>query len=246
MWCSYCRQDVRAIKGPGKDVFRCARCDRPMTPEDSAAQSGDGKAAFEETPPRTVVRDFADWKVDQDVLRLRARVDLAAKAIPRARRIPPPRKVRLDARHWGVPRPQIGRSYPVRQSPTAAKAVLSAGTVCFMWGALLLAWSFVQDRFDLWGLGIPGIVGGQVLLLLGLALQLDYLWHNSRFTIRQLDHIDHQLDQLERTTNLLSTTHPTASQAFYSHMAGGANPRLLAADLQGQVDLLARQIARSA
>lgn len=245
MWCSNCRQDVRALKGPRADVFRCARCQRPLNPDD-AAQPGNARAAFEETPPPKVVREFEDWKVDQDVLRLRARVDLAAKTIPRARRISPPRKVRLDARHWGVPRPQMGRRYPVRQSATAAKAVLSAGTVCFMWGALLLAWSLMQDRFDLWSLGIPGVVGGQVLLLLGLALQLDYLWHNSHFTIRQLDHVDHQLDQLERTTNLLSATHGTASQAFYSHMAGGANPQLLASDLQGQVDLLARQIARRA
>jgi hypothetical protein len=213
---------------------------------DDVAGSVGVPTGFEETPRLTVLRDFEDWKVDQDVRRLRARVDLGAKQIPSARRISPPRKVRLDARHWGVPRPQMGRSYPVRQSPTAAKAVLSAGTVCFMWGALLLAWSLMQDRFDLWSLGIPGVVGGQVMLLLGLALQLDYLWHNSRFTIRQLDHVDHQLDQLERTTNLLSTTHGTAAQAFYSHMAGGANPHLLAADLQGQVDLLARQIERRA
>jgi len=122
--------------------------------------------------------------------------------------------------------------------------LLTLGTFGFVYGAVLLAWSFVEDRLDLWSFGVPGVVGGQAFLLLGLALQLDSVWQNSRFAVRKLDHVDTQLHQLERTTTLMCTTHGSASQAFYAHMADQANPYLLAADLKGQVDMLARSIAK--
>jgi hypothetical protein len=37
----------------------------------------------------------------------------------------------------------------------------------------------------------------------------------------------------------MSVTHSAPAQSFYAHMAGGASPQLLLADLKGQLDLLA-------
>jgi hypothetical protein len=39
-------------------------------------------------------------------------------------------------------------------------------------------------------------------------------------------------------------THSSAAQAFYAHMADQASPYLLLADLKGQLDLVARSMAR--
>ena len=53
-----------------------------------------------------------------------------------------------------------------------------------------------------------------------------------------------QLDDLRQTTSLLGSNHGSAAQAFYAHLAQGANPQMLLADLKGQLDLLAIRMAQ--
>jgi hypothetical protein len=107
-----------------------------------------------------------------------------------------------------------------------------------------LGWSAFANRGELWQFGVPiASVGGGVFLV-GLVWQLERIWRNSRFAVQKLRQLDSQLRQLEQTTSMLGVTHGSPSQAFYSHMAEGANPHLLLADLKGQIDLLARNFAR--
>ena len=120
--------------------------------------------------------------------------------------------------------------------------MLSFGLMAFVFGGVLLVWSFVTGRSDLWQLGLPVALGGQVGLLLGLILQLEGLWKSSRETTETLDQLDDQLDELRRTTAMLNTTHSSASQSFYVHMAEGASPQMLLHDLKGQLDMLAMRI----
>lgn len=118
------------------------------------------------------------------------------------------------------------------------------GLIAGVGGVSVLAWSVAESRGDLWNIGISAIVAGGVVFLLGLVLQLERIWHNSRFAIHKLRQIDTHLQDLERTTASLGVTHGSASQAFYSHMAEQANPQLLLSDLKGQIDLLAMNFAR--
>lgn len=113
----------------------------------------------------------------------------------------------------------------------------------FAFGAVLLVWSFWMDRADLWQLGMPFTLAGQAALVIGLALQLDGLWRSNQSTAETLGELDNQLDELRRATTLLSTSHSGPSQSFYSHMASGAGPHLLLADLKSQLDLLAIKLA---
>jgi hypothetical protein len=76
-------------------------------------------------------------------------------------------------------------------------------------------------------------------LLLGLVLQMDSLWQANRRTTETLDQVDHRLQEINHTTTMLGTTHSAPAQSFYAHMAAGANPQMLLADLKGQLDLLA-------
>jgi hypothetical protein len=165
--------------------------------------------------------------------------------------------VRLDASHPGVPGWHVHakprRRKRARHAPQAAPAsrvgpvvwlTLSLGVMMFVCGGLLLGWSIVAARKELWSVGLPIALAGQVALLVGLLLQLERMWRHSHVTKAQLDNVGEQLHDLKSTTALLGTTHSTPAVAFYSHMAGGASPQILLTDLKGQLDLLAVKIGQ--
>ena len=87
------------------------------------------------------------------------------------------------------------------------------------------------------------MLAGQVALVLGLALQLDRIWHDNRHAAARLQTVDEEIDELKTTTSLLGTTHGP-SAAFYAHWAGGAGPDILLTDLKSQLDLLAVKLAK--
>ncbi len=121
---------------------------------------------------------------------------------------------------------------------------LSLGTMIFACGGSLLAWSVIGNRPDLWNVGLPVAAGGQVALLVGLILQLDRLWHDSRHATSKLDHVDEQLHDLKATTTMLHGDHASPSGAFYAHLANGAGPQLLLTDLKNQLDQLATKLGQ--
>jgi len=117
------------------------------------------------------------------------------------------------------------------------------GSMCFVCGVVLLGWAYASGRGELWSLGIPLTLVGQAGLIVGLVFQLENLWRTNRDTTHALDQLDEQLDQLQHTTTLMTTTHTGAAQSFYAHMAENAAPHLLLADLKGQLDLLAVKLS---
>ncbi len=117
--------------------------------------------------------------------------------------------------------------------------MLLLGVLAITSGGSLLALAFVVQSDALWSLGMPIAIAGQVTIILGLVLQLERVWRDNRYAVEQLSEVDRRLSELNRTTTLLGVTHGSASQAFYAHMAEGASPHLLLADLKGQLDLLA-------
>jgi hypothetical protein len=121
-------------------------------------------------------------------------------------------------------------------------AALSLGTAALVCGGMLLGWSLIAGRIELWKIGLPIAAGGQIALLIGLVLQLDRLWHDNHHTASKLDEVDEKLHDLKTTATLLGTVHGPSSTAFYTHLAGGANPQLLLSDLKGQLDILAMRI----
>ncbi|HZL91780.1 MAG TPA: hypothetical protein VFB96_25640 [Pirellulaceae bacterium] len=135
-------------------------------------------------------------------------------------------------------------------SPSAERAglgvwaCLTLGLMAFVCGGVLVIWSFAADRADLWSLGLPLTLAGQVGLVLGLLLQLDGVSQSSRRTEATLTELDSQLDQLRGVTALVSSSHSGPAHSFYAHLTEGASPQILLADLKGQLDLLAQQMAR--
>ncbi len=111
-------------------------------------------------------------------------------------------------------------------------------------GGALLGWSLVTGRQDLLVFAAPTAMGGQIVVLLGLVLQLNRLGRDSRQAAGKLDRLDQDIHDLRTTTTLLGTTHGPSAAAFYAHLADGASPQILLSDLKSQLDILAVQLGR--
>jgi hypothetical protein len=140
--------------------------------------------------------------------------------------------------------PEAERRDTAKRGSWLAWAILSLGLMAFTCGGVLLAWSYAVGRTDLWNLGIPVTVIGQIGLLVGLVLQLERIWQNNRYAVEKLDEVDEHLADIRHSHSLLRVNHSSAAQAFYAHMAEGANPSMLLADLKGQLDLLAVRLSQ--
>ncbi len=257
MWCKWCRQHVAVYRAKQGKALSCAQCDRRLgrdalagTQAAGLAQSaahGVELAASQSPAPPTAGYD--DWKFDQSVQRLQARVGNWRRTDALRTDVPPPRYLqarqpRRDRHYPTVARRRRPKTRGKRRTSLLAWMFLAIGLTALACGSALLVWSVVDARDELWTLGIPIAVAGQVGLLLGLVLQLERVWQNGRDAVHKLDHVDRHLHHLEEATSLLNTTHGSASQAFYAHMADDASPEFLLADLKGQLDALSAELVR--
>ena len=204
-------------------------------------------------PPRP---DLTDWELDPQ-LRAAERLLKGLRQAAPAESVTAVHAAHAQAPTWHVPsapaaspaEPSRARREPIasakaEKSGTLAWACLSLGVMALACGGVLVAWSLLSNRGDLWSLGLPLAVVGQGGLVIGLLLQLDGLWNSSKKTEETLTQLDGKLHDLAHTTTMLGTTRSTPAQSFYVHMAEGASPHLLLADLKGQLDLLAERLAR--
>lgn len=218
-------------------------------------------------PPASPALDFDDWDLDPDLRSFRNARSAAKLATVQPAAGQP--VFRCEAPRFDVPQtfptawPPTANAYdmpmpsamPMHCAPEAERrdnakrsswfawTVTSLGLMAFTCGGVLLAWSYAVGRSDLWNLGIPVTVVGQIGLLVGLVLQLERIWQNNRYAVEKLDEVDERLADIRHSHTLLRVNHSSAAQAFYTHMAEGASPSLLLADLKGQLDLLAVRLS---
>ena len=200
--------------------------------------------------------DFSDWELEPQ-LRVADRLLKGLRQAAPAEDVIATRAAHAQAPSWHVPASptNLRAEQPSRQEPavvpdkseksgTLAWTCLSLGVMALACGGVLIAWSLIAERPDLWSLGMPLAVVGQGGLVIGLLMQLDGLWQSSKKTDETLSQLGGKLHDLAHTTTMLGTTRSTPAQSFYVHMAEGASPHLLLADLKGQLDLLAERLAR--
>jgi len=241
MWCSTCQQDVPGLAASDGGQ-RCGKCSQPLAGGQSPAL--DGSRVLDGSTVQRLLSDQPsadDWALEAELRSVERLVGSLRGSTPRTA---------VDAPHaalpaWHVPQEQATREPVAVQSTShvAAWTVLSIGLAVFACGGVLLGWSVIGQRDDLWPIGMPLAVIGQAVLILGLILQLDGLWHTSRQATQALAQLDGELANVRQATTLLSTSHASGAQSFYVHLAEGASPQLLLADLKGQLDLLAQQMA---
>ncbi len=260
--CVRCRNEIEFSPTPHRrDVAQFADFGLPL--EGSTSIEDATKATMTMSPPPAAdsLDDLDDWNISAELQRIRRRFDASSAADHPATAVPAPHVNRFTIDESGRPQGASRHRQPLQTSAAHATNVapgrkrrrasplvwcmLSLGLMAFVCGGVLLGWSLATGRADLWSLGMPITLGGQFALLLGLLLQLEGLWEGNRNTVDKLDEVDVRLDDLKQTAALLSSSHSSPAQAFYVHMAGGASPHLLLADLKGQLDLLAVQMAKS-
>ncbi|HUT09948.1 MAG TPA: hypothetical protein VMY42_05595 [Thermoguttaceae bacterium] len=220
-------------------------CNEEAAPDDSASRPDDSASR----------PDYDGWELDQQLEHIHRVLAPGKTDDPQFKTAHQQEVSRLDPPHAGPPQPHLrpaGKPALAPRTPTlknsASRSFLTwttllLGTMAFVCGGVLLGWSLLGGRPELWNLGLPVALGGQIALLVGLVLQLDRLWYDSRHAAAKLDDVDEQLHELRTTTTLLGTGHLSPSSAFYSHLADGANTELLLTDLKGQLDLLALKIS---
>ncbi len=120
-------------------------------------------------------------------------------------------------------------------------AALSLGTAALACGGILLGWSLATGRNELWTVGLPIAVGGQISLSIGLVLQLDRFWHDKHRTVAK---VGEELHNQKTNAALFNTIHGPSPAPFCTHLAEGADPQLLLGDLKDQLDLLAMKIQK--
>lgn len=274
MWCSTCQQDVPALGSASEgNLLRCGKCGDALAAATAHTPASTQPSAAT-APPLTTTENVTlekllrfgplsndDWAIEAElrgVQRLLSSLKSQSNDIPGALQLPTPH---VAARQWKNASPraaisnielndsdnppkQLAATQP--QTHLAAWIILSLGLAVFACGAVLLAWSLIAKRDDLWPIGMPLALIGQAGLILGLILQLDGLWNSSRQTAAVLNELDGELKNVRQATTLLSTSHSGGAQSFYMHLAEGASPHMLLADLKGQMDLLAQQMAKQA
>jgi len=258
MWCRSCQQDVPAVAS-ADDGVRCARCHTDFSAPKSADVDDPTTVKPETDAPLApgttdlsadaAFRSWESWEFAED---LRA-ADRMVNSLG-IRRIDAAHEFRNDAATSNQRSPskleEMSSRSTTQRSPRMPRrgsfltwAILSLGLMSFAFGAVLLGWSFWMGRADLWQLGMPFTLAGQAAMVVGLVLQLDSLWRSNQAATESLNELDDQLGELRRATTLLTSSHSGPSQSFYSHMASGAGPHLLLADLKGQLDLLAMKMS---
>lgn len=249
MWCSHCQQDVPGIAIP-EDGHRlgCARCRgllrNQSKPEHLPATASDEApaAALPKSPPA-----LDDWTLDDDLAAVTRMMRTLRIDAPSARVPSETSQPAIPLAMAAQPRPVASVAPPraPRRGQLFAWPALMLGMMAFTCGGVLLSWSFATGRGDLWTYGMPAVLAGQGLLVLGLVLQLEGLWQSNRDTRETLDGLDRELAELRHTTAVLTTTHSAPGQSFYAHMAEGASPHLLLADVKGQLDVIAMRLAET-
>ncbi|REJ92321.1 MAG: hypothetical protein DWQ35_12485 [Planctomycetota bacterium] len=252
--------------------FRCARCgselgegaaravnEEPGDHDDSlsaelernlaAAGNADERVKKTYSSPDVAFKNW-QWELDQELHDVRHLLEarrLSQQVDEDLWRVPDFEYFRADPARRASPATAPPRTVPVaterRSSPRFAWVALSLSFMAFAGGGVLLGWSMLMNRGDLWNTGLSMALGGQAGLLLGLLLLLERLWRDGRDTTAQLGEVDERLDSLQHA-NDDAHNHPTP-HARYTHSGHrqAASPHMLVSDLKDQLDMLAWRLS---
>lgn len=121
--------------------------------------------------------------------------------------------------------------------------VLSAGVALFTCGAILIGWSFNPGRHELWNVGAPLALLGQVAFLVGLILQLDVLWRHQDWAARRVNELPpFQPEPLTRPRNNVALASSEVNGE--PKAASIQDPQLVFREWRGELDRVATQLSR--
>ena len=201
MWCTNCRQDVPGIAplppdgAESSNPLTCIRCGRVLAATleslEAAAPTANPAAQLDQPASDAALADlpaaFDTWEFEQRLKRIKrlaagveeaATRDAASKAGWRIDPAEPSGAAGDCASRFGGEDRSIAATAAGAWLGFFAWSALAAGVAAFTCGSVLSAWSFVAGRDDLWSIGLPTLIGGQLILVIGLVLQLQTAWHS--------------------------------------------------------------------
>jgi hypothetical protein len=197
MWCTNCRQDVPGIASQHDGLssngpLTCIRCglvlaasDECHVPALSAAKNPIESDEIAALPGLLAIPAALDsWELEQRLKRMKRLANSAEATAARdgasiaGLRIDPAQRTTAqderDPPFAGEPAagPTLGEEW----FSFFAWSALAGGLAAFTCGGVLTGWSIAAGRDDLWTIGLPTLIGGQLTLVLGLILQLHAAW----------------------------------------------------------------------
>lgn len=195
MWCKHCRQDVPGIVCGEGGEYRCLRCAQGIYTPQAATPAESGTVDALDVPQPLEASgaeapSLSDWEAEDRLLHLGRLLGAEKSASDSDPRTKSQRVFRVDAAHQETParhrspaRHRQHRPDPDDGFSWAAFfiwTILALGLMALVCGGVLLGWSILGRRADLWPVGLPIALAGQVALVVGLILQIDRLRHDYR------------------------------------------------------------------
>lgn len=207
MWCTNCRQDVPGIASQGEagssagSPLVCIRCGTIVSIGPRARLA----PASEKTPrapitepdsdsaPPGLSAAFDSWELEE---RLRHVKRLLAKPPAReSRGTASNLEFRIDAGSTSE-RSNASQAAARDEAPVelagggvwaslAAWSAIAIGLAAVTCGGVLCGWSLARRREELWAIGLPVLLGGQMTLVAGLLLQIRRIWRDSSIQERR-------------------------------------------------------------
>jgi hypothetical protein len=169
MWCKNCRQDIPGVLSQNDKQFSCMRCGQLLgaAPDAGSASAHPRNASNAEDQTSTSSKTHYDpWEVNEKLRHAERILQLGRRPGPGL-----DETLRFGPVVPSAPKPNAPARPPRARHPIATGAawlLIATGTSGLSCGALLTAWSCLGDRSELWNLGLPIMVVGQMVLLVGL------------------------------------------------------------------------------
>lgn len=196
MWCTNCRQDVPGIAShdglSSNGPLTCIRCGLVLAAggESPASAASTAKNALEVAEIAAapdllgLPAAFDSWELEQRLKRAKRLVNSAEATASRdgasiaGLRVDPAQRAagqgEREARLGD--KCDSGRTLGDEWFSFFAWSALAGGLAAFTCGGVLTGWSIAAGRDELWTIGLPTLIGGQLTLVLGLILQLHAAW----------------------------------------------------------------------
>lgn len=241
MWCPRCRQDVPAIATAHEQTLACVRCRQPLARlSDANIESAAGKqesSAKANADELDLLSSDQQAEIDDLLSRAEWLLGIDAAAPSRSRSAHYVAEIHgpvgaVPGHHFGVHhKPPTARRAPwVSWASWGALGVALTGFCC---GGILLGWSLIANRQELWNIGETVTLASQVGLLIGLILQLERISGERRQTASRLTLLDQRVESLRSGT----------WTGLFGDEKSDATETMLA-DLKTQLDTLATRLGQ--
>jgi hypothetical protein len=169
MWCQTCRQDVPGLISPAEKCYCCARCGTVLKAEahhSSAATTEPAADAVIPEAPSVAVR-FDPWELNERLRHIQRVLHHGQPATARMSAMP-----MAPTESMPAPEPAAKSGVLYTLVGSLAWLLLGTGMMVLVCGGALVVQSLLTGRDELREFGLPAMLGGQSVLMIGLLVFL--------------------------------------------------------------------------